>query len=75
MGDRLSVDTDGLARAMHQAWISFIRTGDPHHSDLPPWDPYDMKTRTTMRFDSVTLAVGDLAGDARRLRRRAPDEA
>ncbi|MEU9211154.1 carboxylesterase family protein [Streptomyces sp. NPDC048415] len=63
---------DGLARAMHQAWISFIRTGDPNHPGLPHWDPYDLKTRTTMRFDSVTTAVGDLAADARQLRRRGP---
>ncbi|MDG4856875.1 carboxylesterase family protein [Streptomyces sp. T-3] len=57
---------DGLTRAMHQAWIAFIRTGDPNHAGLPQWDPYDVKTRTTMRFDSVITAVGDLAADARR---------
>ncbi|MGP3683820.1 carboxylesterase/lipase family protein [Streptomyces sp. IBSNAI002] len=58
---------DGLAHAMHQAWIGFVRTGDPNHSDLPRWHPYDTATRTTMRFDSVVGALDDLAGDSRRL--------
>ncbi|MEU9143403.1 carboxylesterase family protein [Streptomyces sp. NPDC048349] len=58
---------DGLAHAMHQAWISFVRTGDPNHADLPRWQPYDTRTRSTMRFDSVTGALDDLAGAARRL--------
>ncbi|MDJ0345846.1 carboxylesterase family protein [Streptomyces sp. H10-C2] len=62
---------DGLARSMHRAWISFIRTGDPNHPDLPDWGRYDMPCRSTMRFDSVVASVGDPAGDARRLHHRA----
>ncbi|MFG2772223.1 carboxylesterase/lipase family protein [Streptomyces sp. NPDC048350] len=58
---------DGLARTMHRAWIAFARTGDPNHPEMPAWDPYDRESRTTMRFDSVVTAVGDLAGDSRRL--------
>ncbi|MFE5488119.1 carboxylesterase/lipase family protein [Streptomyces sp. NPDC056527] len=58
---------DGLSRTMHQAWIAFARTGDPNHAAMPTWDPYDADTRTTMRFDSVVTALGDLAGDSRRL--------
>lgn len=58
---------DGLAHAMHQAWIAFVRTGDPNHSGLPRWQPYDTGTRTTMRFDSVVTALDDLAGDSRLL--------
>lgn len=58
---------DGLAHAMHQAWIAFVRTGDPNHSGLPSWQPYDSRTRTTMRFDSVSGALDDLAGASRRL--------
>ncbi|MFC9297112.1 carboxylesterase/lipase family protein [Streptomyces sp. NPDC057011] len=48
---------DGLARTMHRAWISFIRTGDPNHPAMPRWDRYDRQSRTTMRFDAVTTAV------------------
>ncbi|MCX4985772.1 carboxylesterase/lipase family protein [Streptomyces sp. NBC_00572] len=58
---------DGLAQTMHRAWIAFARTGDPNHADMPAWDPYDREWRTTMRFDSAVTAVGDLAGDSRRL--------
>ncbi|MCM2423071.1 carboxylesterase/lipase family protein [Streptomyces sp. RKAG293] len=64
---------DGLASAMHQAWISFIRTGDPNHPALPAWERYDGQSRTTMRFDSVTKATEDLAGDSRRLHSSARD--
>ncbi|MFJ8666281.1 carboxylesterase/lipase family protein [Streptomyces sp. NPDC093600] len=53
--------SDGLAKSMHQAWISFIRTGDPNHPAIPRWDRYDQRTRTTMRFDRVTTAVSHLA--------------
>lgn len=63
---------DGLAAAMHQAWISFVRTGDPNHPGLPVWDRYDERSRTTMRFDSVIRATSDLAGDSRRLHGSAP---
>ncbi|MFD3696316.1 carboxylesterase/lipase family protein [Streptomyces sp. NPDC058646] len=56
---------DGLATVMHEAWIAFVRTGDPNHPGLPRWDPYETRTRTTMRFDSVVTALGDLAGASR----------
>ncbi|MEV5974835.1 carboxylesterase family protein [Streptomyces sp. NPDC051921] len=58
---------DALARAMHEAWIAFVRTGDPNHAGLPSWERYGQETRSTMRFDSVVGAVGDLAGTSRRL--------
>ncbi|MFG2976580.1 carboxylesterase/lipase family protein [Streptomyces sp. NPDC048331] len=63
---------DGLAYAMHRAWIAFVRTGDPNHPDLPRWRPYDSRTRTTMRFDSVVTALDDLAGASRLLHTPAP---
>ncbi|WP_405496827.1 carboxylesterase/lipase family protein [Streptomyces sp. NBC_00096] len=62
---------DGLADTMHRAWIAFARTGDPNHPDMPAWDPYTKDTRTTMRFDSVVTALGDLAGDSRRMHEAA----
>ncbi|MFD9358422.1 carboxylesterase/lipase family protein [Streptomyces sp. NPDC060031] len=62
---------DGLAHTMHEAWIAFVRTGDPNHPAMPRWDPYEKDTRTTMRFDSVVAALGDLAGPSRRLHESA----
>lgn len=58
---------DGLAHTMHEAWIAFVRTGDPNHPDMPTWSPYEKDTRTTMRFDSVVTALADLGGDSLRL--------
>ncbi|MFZ3468281.1 carboxylesterase/lipase family protein [Streptomyces sp. 4.24] len=46
---------DGLARTVHQAWISFVRTGDPNHAAMPRWDRYDRPSRTTMRFEAALL--------------------
>jgi para-nitrobenzyl esterase len=57
----------GIADAMHYAWISFARNGDPNHAGLPRWAPYDAAHRTTMRFDTVIGSVNDLAGLSYRL--------
>ncbi|MGG8410262.1 carboxylesterase/lipase family protein [Streptomyces sp. 12297] len=58
---------DRLTRAMHRAWIAFVRTGDPNHPDLPLWQRYDTPARTTMRFDTRTATTPDPVGPARRL--------
>lgn len=42
-----------LADAMHKAWISFARTGDPG------WPTYEPEGRATMRFDAVSRVVED----------------
>lgn len=52
--------TRGLARGMHQAWLSFIETGDPNHPGLPAWPRYDGRGRAAMRFDSVVEVARDL---------------
>jgi para-nitrobenzyl esterase len=52
--------TRGLARAMHQAWLAFIETGDPNHTGLPTWPRYDGSGRPAMRFDSVVEVAGNL---------------
>jgi para-nitrobenzyl esterase len=50
-----------LATTMHRAWVQFATHGDPG------WAPYDTATRTTMRFDTVSEPVDDLAGAEREL--------
>ena len=42
-----------LTDAMHSAWIAFAATGDPG------WPCYDLRERTTMRFDTVSRLVAD----------------
>ena len=59
--DRAGVDVflgDGdkpqaVADAMHTAWIGFIRDGNPG------WQPYDLESRSTMRFDEDSRLVSD----------------
>jgi para-nitrobenzyl esterase len=43
----------GLASAMHRAWVSFAATGDPG------WPPYDLERRATMRFGPDSAIVDD----------------
>ena len=52
-----------MAHRMSDAWISFARTGDPNHSDLPAWPVYG-NVQTVMSFDDVCRAApdGELAG-------------
>jgi len=57
-----------LARAIQQAWIAFVRNGDPNHAEIPHWEPYTTARRTTLRIDTALEAVGDLAGAAKRAR-------
>ncbi|WP_406280440.1 carboxylesterase/lipase family protein [Embleya sp. NBC_00896] len=57
---------DGLGAAMHDAWISFIRTGDPNHAGLPTWERYTAPNRATMLFDATNTAGTDPVGPAKR---------
>jgi para-nitrobenzyl esterase len=55
-----------LAQAMSEAWVSFARTGNPSHSGLPAWTPFDPVKRPTMVFNGETRLVDDPYGDERR---------
>lgn len=50
---------EALARAMHDAWIAFIRTGDPSTAALGDWPRYDTGVRPTMIFDLESGLTGD----------------
>jgi para-nitrobenzyl esterase len=56
-----------VADAMHGAWTSFVRTGDPNFEALPHWPAYDLERRATMVFNDVSEVVDDPAGAERRL--------
>ena len=56
-----------VADAMHAAWTSFVRTGDPNCGAIPQWPPYDTERRATMVFDNVSEVAGDPCGVERRL--------
>jgi len=41
-----------LSKQISTAWVSFARTGNPNHADLPHWPKYTSEHRATMQFDS-----------------------
>jgi para-nitrobenzyl esterase len=40
-----------LSKQVSTAWVSFARTGNPNHADLPHWPKYISEQRATMQFD------------------------
>lgn len=61
LGDFIGDDApQSLADTMHKAWTNFATNGDPG------WAPYKLDARTTMRFDTESAPVDDLAGPAER---------
>merc|ERR1719330_1988907 len=47
------------ADTMSDAWIAFIRTGDPSTAALGEWPQYDTTSRQTMQFDLTSSLVSD----------------
>jgi para-nitrobenzyl esterase len=60
-------DRYALASKMSGAWTAFARTGNPNHSGLPNWPPFDETRRAIMIFNDKCEAVDDPYGDARRM--------
>ncbi len=56
-----------LARELGLAFASFAKTGDPNHTELPAWEPYDKADRQVMIFDAETRLQSDPDGEMRRL--------
>ncbi len=54
IGDRPPV---ALADRMHDAWIAFVRTGNPSTQALGDWPRYDTARRATMTFDTDCTVV------------------
>ncbi|MEC2057247.1 carboxylesterase/lipase family protein [Peribacillus psychrosaccharolyticus] len=48
-----------LADQIHQAWIAFIRTGNPDEQSMVHWPPYDLDKRTTLLFDRESRVEHD----------------
>jgi para-nitrobenzyl esterase len=46
-----------LSAAMRQAWLAFVRNGDPG----APWPRHDVDRRPVMRFGKRIGPVGDIA--------------
>ncbi len=54
-----------LARATHEAWINFARTGRPAHRSLPEWPTVDGPGRPVMVLDTQPELVEDPHGRSR----------
>jgi para-nitrobenzyl esterase len=49
-------ETLELSEKMIDAWIAFVRSGNPNHENIPELPPYDKKNRATILFDKeVTI--------------------
>ncbi len=55
-----------LSEKMMDAWISFAKTGNPNHGNIPIWPAYNTETRETMIFDEE-CKVGKALFDRERI--------
>jgi len=62
----------GLSDAMQDAWISFVRTGNPNHKGLPEWPAYEPEHRATMIFDTKSKVIEDPDPEVRKLFKDIP---
>ena len=51
-----------LSKQISTAWVSFARTGNSNHNDLPYWPKYTLERRATMQFDSTCAVSNDPEG-------------
>ena len=51
-------ETEGLSAKMMDSWISFARSGNPNHQEIPDWEQYG-KNRATIIFGKDVKAVND----------------
>jgi para-nitrobenzyl esterase len=58
-------ERQGIADAMHYAWLALAKQGDPSHPGLPAWPAYDLVRRATMRFDTECELLDDPDGPTR----------
>ena len=58
-------DRYALQDQMMGAWHAFMKRGNPNHSGLPQWQPYDAKDHPTMIFDQQCRLVNDPAREER----------
>ena len=46
-----------LAKSLHGAWVSFIKTGNPNCPSLPQWPKYSATRKQIMVFDTTDTVV------------------
>jgi para-nitrobenzyl esterase len=63
-----------LSRQVSTAWVSFARTGNPNHHDLPHWPKYTSEIRPTMQFDTPCEVRNDPESQGLKLIAESPQE-
>jgi para-nitrobenzyl esterase len=56
-----------LARQVSKAWVSFARTGNPNHPDLPAWPAFSPQNGETMVFGDPCVVRNNPEAEGRRL--------
>ena len=59
-------DAQALADVMSEAWIAFVKTGNPNHKGMPKWDPVASGKVNTMIFDTKVEQATNFASGADR---------
>ena len=57
-------ETEELSAKMMDSWISFARSGNPNHKEIPEWAQYG-NNRTTMMFGKDVKVINDPYGKER----------
>lgn len=65
-----SPEAYAIEEVVSNAWIAFIKTGNPNAKGLPEWPAYNSETKACMVFDNVCEVVNDIDKDL--LMPRAP---
>jgi len=52
-------DAQALADVMSEAFIAFVKTGNPNHKGMPKWDPVTADKVSTMIFDNKVEQLVD----------------
>lgn len=61
----VGAEQNQLTKIVQGAWSAFAHTGDPNHSGMPSWPPYQVNTRPTMLFDNPCTVVENPKADDR----------
>jgi para-nitrobenzyl esterase len=59
-------DRYDLATRMSESWVAFARNGNPNHSGIPQWNPWNPTDWPTMVFNREVVATNDPWGEERR---------
>ncbi len=54
-----------IAERMHEAWASFVRSGNPNSTNTLPWPQYDLTRRATFIFNVEDQVLDDPQGRER----------